>query len=267
MATAAATSTQQAPAQGRPHAIRYLNALNTHWRHELTPAEGETSKIGHHAASYLIAILSWADQRFLMDTLHGDGYLCLPNGMQKSITGFSVRQCQRIRQALQRHGLICVVPGTAGRGGKTSPQITVLFDRILYVRGPAQRQEMAEVGEQAHVMRPDRPDNEGLIRPDRPHMETGVSSESTAPRSFGANSGTQISSPPERSSFESESIPGSGPEVIKIGSAGGEAVREPSGCSSLDGEDVTLASPIVSVWLESSKCPPSRRRSTRWQRT
>ena len=179
MATAAATTTQQAPAQGRPHTIRYLNALNTHWRHEITPAGGETAKIGHHAANYLIAILSWADQLFLMETLHGDGCLCLPNGMQERITGFSVRQCQRIRQALQHHCLICVVRGTAGRGGKTSPQITALFDKILDVRGPSQRQEMPEVGNQAHGIRPDRPDNEGLIRPDRPHMETGVSSEST----------------------------------------------------------------------------------------
>ena len=177
MATAAATSTQQAPAQGRPHTIRYLNALNGHWRHEIRPADGETAKIGHHAASYLIAILSWADQRFLMDTLQGDGCLCLPNGMQESITGFSVRQCRRIRQALQRHGLIRVVPGTAGRGGKTSPQITVLFERILDVRRPSQRPEVPEVGEQAHGIRPDRPDNEGLIRPDRPHMETKVSSD------------------------------------------------------------------------------------------
>ena len=98
MATAAATAPREALKQGRPHTIRYLNALNTHWRHEITPEDDETAKIGHQAVNYLTALLLWADQNFLMPPLHRGQPLGLANDALEEITGYSQRQCRRLRR-------------------------------------------------------------------------------------------------------------------------------------------------------------------------
>ena len=264
MATAAATAPREALKQGRPHTIRYLNALNTHWRHEITPEDDETAKIGHQAVNYLTALLLWADQRFLMDALHRGGRLCLPNGMQEQITGFSVRQCIRIREALQRHGLIHVVPGTAGRGGKTSPQITILFENILDPRVSSQDEEIPKVGEPAEAIRTERHDSDGFIVPDRHHMDPTAPPRSTDPRSFVERSSSPTDTPTERSSLKSTPGPTSRPrpELAKTGTdTAASTVDQPADCNRVDPEDVELASPIVSTWLDSPKCPPRRRGS------
>ena len=264
MATAAATAPREALKQGRPHTIRYLNALNTHWRHQIAPEDDETAKIGHQAANYLTALLLWADQRFLMDALHRGGCLCLPNGMQEQITGFSVRQCIRIREALQRHGLIHVVPGTAGRSGKTSPQITILFENMLDPRASSQDGEIPKVGDPAESIRTERHDSDGFIVPDRHHMDPTAPPRSTDPRSFVERSSATTDTPTDRSS--SRSTPGSRsgtrPELTKTGTdTAASTVDQPADCSRVDPEDVELASPIVSTWLDSPKCPPRRRGS------
>ena len=263
MATAPASTAQRAPAQGRPHTIRYLNALNGHWRHKITPAPGETAKIGHHAANYLIAIIAWADERFLMDGLHGDGCLCLPNSMQERLTGFSVRQCMRIRQALQRYGLIRVVPGKAGRGGKTSPRITILFEKILDVPRSSSRRQIPEVGQMERSIAPERRDTDERIAPDRPYMDPTDPPVRTDPRSLEEiGPGTRT---PETERTNSESESGSEPaaEPIHETPTPNAAPRQPSNPPNIAPEDLELASPFVDLWRESPKCSPTRRHSLR----
>ncbi len=213
MAANPAPTTQRPPEKGRPHPIRLLNAANTHWRTAITPIEGEPAKIGHHCANYLMAVVSWADQRFLTDALYGGVCLCLPNGMQERITGYSVSQCMRIRQALQRHGLIHVVPGKAGRGGKTSPQITILVERILDVPRTATREEIPEVGDENGPIVPERRDTHQRIAPHRGHMSPEDSPVRSTPRSFGGMRPSTRPPDTDRPTFKSNPDPYQNPST------------------------------------------------------
>jgi hypothetical protein len=235
-----------------------------HWRHEITPVEGEPAKIGHHAANYLVAIISWADQNFLMDALHEDGCLCLPGSMQERISGFSVRQCRRIRETLERHGLIRVVAGKSGRGGGTSPRITIHFDKILDVRRPSQRREIPEVGDEAQPIRTDRPDTVQSIGTDRPHIEPTALPVRSTPRSFGrVRSGTNIPEIDRPNSVSESESRSAGATPTHNAPSCNVVPQQPSNPSTTSADDLELASPLINLWQASPKSPLARRRSVR----
>jgi len=266
MATAAATAPREALKQGRPHTIRYLNALNIHWRHQITPEGDEAAKVGHQAVNYLTALLLWADQNFLMSPLHRGQPLGLANDAQEEITGYSQRQCRRLRDVLARHGLVRVVPGV---WGKRCPRLVICFENILAPMKQINKrpQPIPQVGEDAPsvqtALRSERTE-EPLERTDRPYVQPMVT-PGTYPRSFetlGEEIKTDTGTPTDRSSLRSSpgSRSGPRPELIKKRTdAAASTVDQPTDCSRVDPEDVDLVSPIVSTWLDSPKCPPRRR--------
>ena len=265
MATAAATAPREALKQGRPHTIRYLNALNTHWRHEITPEGDETAKIGHQAVNYLTALLLWADQNFLMSPLHRGQPLGLANDVQEEITGYSQRQCRRLRDVLARHGLVRVVPGV---WGKRCPRMVIRFENILSPMKQINKRphSIPQVGEDAPSVRASsglERTEESVERTDRPYVQP-TAAPSTYPRSFEEHDSASTETPTDRSNLRPihGSRSGPKPELIKTGTdAAASTVDQPTDCSRVDPEDVELASPIVSTWLDSPKCPPRRRGS------
>jgi len=265
MATAAATAPREALKQGRPHTIRYLNALNIHWRHQITPEGDEAAKVGHQAVNYLTALLLWADQNFLMSPLHRGQPLGLANDAQEEITGYSQRQCRRLRDVLARHGLVRVVPGV---WGKRCPRLVICFENILAPMKQINKrpQPIPQVGEDAPsvqtALRSERTE-EPLERTDRPYIQP-TAAPGTYPRSFEEHDSASTDTPTDRSSLRSTpgSTSGPRPELTKTGTnAAASTVDQPADCSRVDPEDVELASPIVSTWLDSPKCPPRRRGS------
>ena len=248
MATAAATAPREALKQGRPHTIRYLNALNTHWRHEITPEDDETAKIGHQAVNYLTALLLWADQNFLMSPLHRGQPLGLANDAQEEITGYSQRQCRRLRDVLARHGLVRVVPGV---WGKRCPRMVIRFENILSPMKQINKrpQPIPLVGEDAPFVRAapsSERTEEPLERTDRSYLQpTAVSS--TYPRSFETPSekiNTDTATPTDRSS--PRSTPRPRPELTRIATdAAASTVNQPTDCSRVDPEDVDVGKRLV----------------------
>ena len=138
------TPTTKSYTERHPHTVRYQNALSLYWAQRLEPVEGEGKTIGYASAHYLGTLISWADNEFLMATLHLGEPLSLPNSTQHALCGHSPRHCLRLRKVLERHGLIRVEAGSFNAGASYSAKFSILFANILGPAEPALAAERSE---------------------------------------------------------------------------------------------------------------------------
>ena len=250
--------TSRTHAESRPHTVRYHNALALYWARRMKPADGEGKTIGHQAAHYLSTLISWADHRFLMTSLHRGEPLSLPNATQHELCGHSPRQCLRLRKVLDRHGLIRVQPGSFNAGASYSAQFVILFDDILGPAEPALSAERRAWRKSTWVApasaETESPGDASPAWTDSPAIEPTVLPK--YPRSVEAGEEDQANERPSETPEPSEGPPVA--DATSPSSAKPQAVGDASP-PSIAPEDLTLAGACVRAWQESSKCPRRRR--------
>jgi hypothetical protein len=247
-----------------PHTVRYQNALSLYWAQRLEPAEGEGKTIGYAAAHYLGTLIAWADNEFLMTSLHRGEPLSLPNSTQHALCGHSQRHCLRLRNVLERHGLIRVEAGSFNAGASYSAKFVILFQSILGPAEPAlaeeRRMRRASAPREPSVTATASPGGSAAARTDGPPIDPPVLPNT--PRSVvGAG---EKNPPNERSSPVPDGTPDVGPSSpvvagVSCGAATRPAPWSGTPSSTIAREDLTLAGACLRAWQSSPKCPPKRR--------
>ena len=250
--------TSRTHAESRPHTVRYHNALALYWARRMKPVAGEGKTIGHQAASYLSTLLAWADNRFLMTSLHRGEPLSLPNATHHELCGHSPRQCLRLRKVLERHGLIRVQPGSFNAGASYSAQLVILFENILRPAEPAlateRRTWRESAGDASDSPRTESPGDAPPAWTDSPAIEPMVLPKS--PRSVEVGREFPTNERPSETPEKISRTPDR-PQINPSDASSKAVGTSPS--PSIAPEDLTLAGACVRTWQESSKCPPRRR--------
>lgn len=153
------------PASSIPPSGYYV-ALANHWAHAIQPQEGEGRHIGHHAAHYLITLIAYAQEKFLLDSLISGKPLSLSNEEHERLTGYSKRHLQRLRDALERSGLIHVERGSWA--ANMAPQIYIRFEEIVR---PLKR-PTPDPSKDERNNKPEGASDEPGVATDVPHMIT-----------------------------------------------------------------------------------------------